>query len=204
MDKLTIINDALTATANNRVNLADGTHEWQVADKAFTRAVSYLIARHNWPFARKTKLLARAPANEYESQLYPDHGFRLPNDALHLVQAYHRPDGYTGKPITDYEVIGSILYCRHADSVYADYVFAPDDENWHPLASEILTRYVEAGCYRGLNEDLRAAAATEKAIEDLLLSVSPRMEQESPARNAYKSKVAEARRTRRGGGGRYA
>lgn len=202
MDKLTIINNALTQTANNRVNLADGTHEWQVANLAFERAVKFLIARHNWPFSRKTKLLARAPDGEYESSLYPDHGFRIPTESLHLVRAYYRPSEYTGVPLTDYEVIGEILYCRHADSVFAEYIFAPDDANWHPLAEEILTRYVEVGCLRGLNEDLKAADTAEIAIEDLLLSVNARIEQEDPARNMYKSKIAAARRTRRGGGGR--
>lgn len=202
MDKLTIINDALIDTGNNQVNLNDGTEEYIAANNSFTRAVKYLTARHNWPFAKRNKLLIRAPSDQYESSLYPSNGFVIPNDCLHFVAAYYRPNETSGVPLTDYEVIGEILYCNYTAGVFGEYIFAPEDKNWHPLAAEILTRYVEVGCLRSLNEDMIEARNRELGIEELLLSIAPRIEQESPAKNMYKSKIAAARRTRRGGAGR--
>ena len=193
MDKLTVINNALGNTGNNGVNiLHDSSDEYQVADRAFDRWVKFLIARHSWPFSVSVEKLVRVPDVENKSRHFPDHGFRLPSNAFHLREVF-----WGTSPLTDYEIMGDILSCDYDSDIFAKVVRAPADARWHPMAEEILTLYVEAGCLRGLNEDFREATNREAAAENLLLETRPHIDQQNPARNVYKSGIAAARRRRR-------
>ena len=59
MDRLTVINDALLATGNNRVNVEyEGSYEWQAAEPAYRRALAFLLPRHTWNFANTSTPLA--------------------------------------------------------------------------------------------------------------------------------------------------
>lgn len=193
MDKLTIINNALVATGNETVNvLNDPSDEYRAANTAFDRAVRFLAARHTWPFAMTTEPLTRVPDADNKSRRFSKNGFRLPPDMFHLKEVYH------GTLIfTEYEIIGDVLSCCYDSEIYAAVVKAPADANWHPMAEEIITRYVEAGCLRSLNEDLREAQAREASAEALLEETRTHVDQQNPARNMYKSKIADARRRRR-------
>lgn len=193
MDKLTIINNALRATGNNTVNvLNDPSDEYQVANSAFDRAVRFLTARHTWPFATTTELLVRAPDADNKSRRFSKNGFRLPPNTLHVKEVY-----LDTQIFTDYEIMGEILSCPYDSEVYAAVVKAPPEASWHPMAEEVLTRYVEAGCLRGLNEDFSEATKRENSAEGLLMDTRTTVDQQNPARNFYKSKVAAARRSRR-------
>lgn len=193
MDKLTILNNALIATGNNRVNvLNDPSDEYQVANTAFDRAIRYLMGTHAWPFAMTIDLLVRVPDAENKSRRFSKNGFRLPANTLHVKDVYR----YT-YPLTDYEIMGTVLSCPYESDVYAAVVKTPPDALWHPMAEEVLTRFVEVGLLRGLNEDFREATNRESSAEALLMDARTRTDQENPARNIYKSKIAQARRTRR-------
>ncbi|MGO1160444.1 hypothetical protein ACTOV4_00630 [Brucella sp. C7-11G] len=194
MDKLTVINNALIATGNSTVNiLHDSSDEYRVADNAFDRAIKFLTARHSWPFATTIEPLVRAPDSENVSRQFPENGFRLPTNAFHLKEVF-----YHQVPLTEYEIMGGILSCRYEDSVFAKVVRTPDTALWHPMAEEILTLMVEAGCQRSLNEDTREATNIDNRVEGLIMEARPHLDQQNPARNIYKSKVARARRMRRG------
>lgn len=193
MDKLTIINNALIATGNDRVNvLNDPSDEYQVANAAFDRAVRFLIARHTWPFAMATELLVRVPDEDNKSRRFSKNGFRLPANTLHVKEVYYRTFF-----LTDYEIIGTVLSCNYDSEIYASVVMMPPDQDWHPMTEEVLTRYVEAGCLRGLNEDFSEATRRETSAELLLEETRSHVDQQNPARNMYKSKIAVARGTRR-------
>lgn len=193
MDKLTILNNALRATGNNTLNvLNDGTDEYLVANGAFDRAVRFLTARHTWPFATTSDLLERIPNSENKSRRFSRNAFRLAPNTLHVKEVY-----WGTTPLTDYEIIGNVLSCNYGSEVYAMSVKEAPEERWHPLAEEILTIYVEAGCLRGLNEDFSEATRREQRAEGLLEEARPLNDQQNPARNIYKSKIAAARGRRR-------
>jgi len=192
MDKLTVLNNALINTGNNSLNaLYDGTDEWIVADAGFNRAVKFLIARHNWPFARTVEAMTRLADSENKSQRFRDNCFRVP-DCLHLVEIYH-----DGVITTDYEVNGNVLSCPFDGAMFATVIRAPADASWHPLAEEILTKMVEAACLRGLNEDFTEASRRWAEAEGDLQEMRPRVDQVNPARNMFKSPSRLARTTRR-------
>lgn len=193
MDKLTILNNALRATGNNAVNVInDPSDEYLVANPAFERALRFLTARHSWPFASTIDLLVRVEDVDNKSRRFSEHGFRLPVNTLHVKEVF-----WDTVPLTDYEIIGDVLSCRLPDSVYANVVKLADTEKLHPMAEEILTLYVEAGCLRGLNEDFSEATRREQKAEALLEEARPHVDQQNPARNMYKSRIRDARRSRR-------
>lgn len=193
MDKLTVINNALSATGNNEVNvLNDPSDEYRVANRAFDRALKFLTSRHSWPFAMTTELLVRVPDADNKSRRFSKNGFALPVNTLHVKEVY-RDD----IPLTEYEIMGTVLSCPYDSDIYAAVVREAPDAKWHPMAEEILTLYIEAGLLRGLNEDFSEAAKRENRAEGMLSEARPHLDQQNPARNMYKSKIAAARRGRR-------
>lgn len=193
MDKLSILNDALRATGNNTVNvLNDPSDEYIIANGAFERAIRTLTSRHSWPFATTNDLLVRAPDSENKSRRFSKNCFRLPQGTLHVKEVYR-----DGSYLTEYEIMGEILSCHYDSEIYATVVKAVSSEKFHPMAAEILTLYVEAGCLRGLNEDMAEARQVESKAEGFLEETRSHVDQQNPARNLYKSKVAAARGRRR-------
>lgn len=193
MDKLSIINNALSATGNDEVNvLNDPSDEYRVANRAFERSLNFLIGRHTWPFATTNDLLVRAPDSENKSRRFPKNCFRLPPGTFHVKEVFHRH-----RFMTDYEIMGDILSCHHDSEIYATVVKPISEEKLHPMATEILTLYVEAGLLRGLNEDFGEATRREAKAEGYLGEARSYADQQNPARNMYKSKVRDARRGRR-------
>lgn len=191
MDKLQILNRALIETGNNRINaLNDGSDEWQVADSAFDRGLDDLITRRKWNFAIATTDLVAATINP--SEIY-DHAYTLPLTCLHLKAVFV---GGVLKQV-NYEIIGRAL-CLDETDIAISFVAEPPDASWHPQAAEILTQRVEIGCLRGLNEDFDEAYRREVRLESRLIEAATTVDQQNPARNAFKSAIAESRRTRRG------
>jgi hypothetical protein len=63
MDKLTIINRALSATGNAKLTIAnDGSDEGDASESAFGRAIDYLMAMYEWPFTTQTGNILRSSA----------------------------------------------------------------------------------------------------------------------------------------------
>lgn len=191
LDSLTILNDALRNTGNRELSvLNDGTDEWIAASGAYQRALTDLITQHRWNFARATADLVRT--GDSDSQTYDD-AYALPAGALHLLAVYA-----DGNLTQRYELAGRTLAIDATTGVTVEYIAAPLDADWHPQAAEVLTMMVEAGILRGLNEDFTEARRRDADIELKLRQVRPLVDQQNPARNTYLSRVAMARRTRRG------
>ena len=188
-----MINNALRATGNNTVNvLNDPSDEYQVANSTFERQLRFLTSRHSWPFASSIEKLVRVPDADNKSRRFRENGFRLPVNHLHVKEVF-----WDTVPLTDYEIIGNVLSCRYDSKVFANVVVQTSEEGLHPMAEEILTLYVEAGLLRGLNEDFAEARVREQRAEALLEETRTHVDQQNPARNMYKSKIATARRSRR-------
>jgi hypothetical protein len=193
MDKLSILNNALVATGNDPVNvLNDGSDEYTVANTAFDRWLDFLVARHSWSFATTTELLVRVSDADNKSRRFNQNGFRLPANTLHVKEVLW--DIY---PLTEYEIMGTVLSCNYDSAVYAKVVKPISEELLHPMATEILTLYVESGCYSGLNEDPASARSKKQEAEMLLMETRSHVDQQNPARNTYKSSIRAARQSRR-------
>ena len=192
MDKLGIINRALVGTGNERLFvLNDGSAEAVAAETSFERALDYLAGEHQWPFATEIADLQRLGVSDQEP--FTDL-FAVPGTAWHLRGVRHKDGG--SNAVYDLKRDG-IHACVDRD-LQAVFVIRPVvDSQWHPSASEVLTMFVEAHIYRGLNEDIRSGDAREAAAELRLNKASSRVDQQSPARNAYTPSVRRTRLRRR-------
>ena len=183
-DRLTIINDALAGTGNNEVNVEfDGSTEWRFADRAYRRALQFIIPRHTWSFASTTSplagLLAESPHPDY------DKAYQLPGDVMLVEKAW-----VDGRDLTEYEVIDQKFCCRFDSSVVVKYIRAPLPGQWPPLFAELLTRQVEAYILSGLNEDTDNARRKSGEVEILLDEVRSSLDRQEPARAVFKSRSA--------------
>jgi hypothetical protein len=186
MDRLTVINGALIATGNHPVAAEfDGSPEWVVAYSAFERAMPMALARHDWGFATVSAALTRTGTPSIPGW---EDEFQRPTAALHLT-GVRSAEGY------------QIAWLPHGDKILtssggaatAEYVRASAVEGWHPVFTEVMTLFVEAGCYRGLNEDPAEANVRERKAEMMLAEARSRSDQEAPSRVMFVSRLRQAR-----------
>lgn len=194
MDKLGIINRALVGTGNNVLFiLNDGSDEALAADHAFDRSLEYLMGEHQWPFKTTQQTLTRTGASDLQpfTDLY-----QLPTDCWHLRSVRLIAGGHTVHYHLNQEGIHTCYGA--ANPLQAIFVTAPVlDSSWHPSAIEVLTMFTEAHLYRGLNEDITSGDSREAAAEQRLSRARSRVDQQNPARNAYRKSGRILRRTRR-------
>lgn len=190
MDRLTVINDALQNTGNNRVNVEyDGSAEWQAAEPAYRRALSFLIPRHPWNFANTTSPLVGLLGNS-PHETYP-YAYQLPGDCLLVENAF-----VDGRPI-EFEIVNQKLCCCFNQGVTIKYVRAPDPGQWPLLFAELVTTKTEAYLLRGFNEDTSNADRRDAVVESLLDEVRSALDRQEPPKAMFRSRTA-ARRLGRG------
>lgn len=191
MDRLTVINDALQATGNNRVNVEyDGSPEWQAAEPAYRRALAFLLSRHTWNFANTSAPLAgRLPTSPHETY---QNAYQLPADCLLVQNAFVS----AGRSI-EFEIVDQKLCCGFDRDVTIKYVRAPSPGQWPLLFVELVTVKVEALLLRGLNEDTDNARRRDAEVEALLEEARSALDRQEPPRAMFKSRTA-ARRLGRG------
>lgn len=191
MDRITVINDALQNTGNNRVNVEyDGSSEWQAADPAYRRSLQFLIPRHTWNFANTSTPLAGLLSSSPHETL--DYAYALPGDCL-LVQNVFQD----GRAVTDYEIVDQKLCCGYNSGLTIKYVRAPPPGQWPLLFAELVTMKVEAYILRGYNEDTDNARRRDADVEAMLDEVRSALDRQEPPRAMFKSRSA-ARRLGRG------
>lgn len=192
MDKFGIINRALVGTGNNRILvLNDGSDEAIAAETAFERSLDYLISEHQWPFATKLVDLQRTGASDQEP--FTD-VFAIPQEAWHLRTVRYKDGGATAA----YDLKQDGIHACVESGLQAVIVTRPNvDSTWHGSATEVLTMFVEAHLFRSLNEDMTSGDQREAAAELRLSRASSRVDQQTPARNAYTGSVRRSMRRRR-------
>jgi hypothetical protein len=188
-DRITIINDALTATGNNPCAEYDGSEEWRHGEAAYRRSVGFLLSRHRWNFAKMTWPLNATTSNPSERFQY---AFSYPIEMLHLECVY-----VNGQTTTRYELIDGKICLDDAMTVSAQGVRVPNVGQWPLHWIELLTMRIEQSLYEGLNEDHRASKEKAAFVENLLQEVRTTTDQEEPRRAIFRSKLAERRRTGR-------
>jgi hypothetical protein len=188
--KLEIINSAAIATGHLPVAVEfDGSDEWTIGDAAFERALPTTLARHNWPFAKKTAALARTG----DSTLYGfTDKFSRPTD---ILQALSVTDTTWGSTVPWVYKDGAIHAAQNAGLI--EYIAAPAYEAWPPLFVETMRLFVEAAFYRA-REAHQVAQAREQRAEMMLQEAASRGDQETGKRALFRSRIREARAVRRG------
>lgn len=188
-DKLSIINDALAATANNLVvTEGEDSDEWDVASRAYDSILPELIERHPWNFATTTEVISQSGTNP--SQVY-DYAYTIPTSIYHVIALYQN-----GSPIT-YEIVDRKACTNFNNDQYSVYVKGtrnPSADNWPPGFARVLTLFVEAGCLRGLNEDWAEADKREARGEVKLAEARTRADRQEPKNPPFRSTMLARRR----------
>lgn len=213
LDKLTVVNNALSATGNKAVlSEGDNSDEWAAGSAAFDRMLPVVMAKHNWKFQTAIADLARVGTSNF-----PGYGdmYAKPGDCLHienvwdsylasLIQPATFPvgmsrDGIRAPPM-EYRVIGDLIHCTAPLGATALYVKnALPDTPAAVLFIEALTTEVEALILRGLNEDNDAAKLVKVLAGQQTQEAKYKTDAEEPRAKPFRSGMLEKRRGRRFG-----
>jgi hypothetical protein len=188
MERLTILQDALINTGNEPVVTEfDGSTEWMVVERAWNRALRYLIPAHPWNFANTTAALAGLLAESPHPTL--DKAFALPADCLWVEMAW-----LDGRPLGEFEILDQKFCSRYDTDLRIKYVRLPLPTQFPPGFVEVLTMKIEEYIYRGLNEDLTAAQNRAKEVKIELDLLRSSLDRQEPARAVLRSRTAARRR----------
>jgi hypothetical protein len=194
-DKLSIINDALILTSNNPVGVeSDGSSEWIVGSNAYESELPLLISKHNWGFAETTATLQRTGASA--DPRFTD-AYAKPSDALFVEFLWLASNG---SPV-QFDVLDNKILCSAStEAPVAKYLRRPGTiTQWPEGFVETLRMRIMAKIYRGLNEDFGQANTMLQLAEAELAQARVRSDQEGTPRAMLVSKMARARKIRRGG-----
>lgn len=190
MDRLEIIQDALLNTGNSTINVEyDGSDEWLVCERAWNRALRFLIPAHPWNFANTSVslagLLPASPSPRFAK------AYALPPDCMWVESAW-----IDGRPFSDYEIVDQKLCCAYDSGLTIKYVRLPLPTQFPPNFTELLTMKVEEYLLRGFNEDLSAARARANDVDRYLAEIRSSLDRQEPARALLRSRSAARRRGR--------
>lgn len=205
LDKLSVINSALSQTGDNLVATADdGSDEWNVASPAYERALAYLIEGHGWSWATAVRTLQ--PASNAPSDDQFDTAYLLPADLVHLiwVRVGDLPSIWgllDGQLVTNSQggppappagtVTPAVLTIKGIFSTDSDPVFST------PTFVASLQAFVMSGIYRGLHESSPDAATMYQEAMNLAQQARTRHDQQLSKRAPFNQRISSARRIRR-------
>jgi hypothetical protein len=220
-DKLSVCNSALLLTGDNIVAVADdGSDEWNVASEAYETAIGYISESHSWGFAKKVVTLQPSPTAPADTDW--DTAYPLPSDLVFLLWAKINQNSSTPLPfdtnqLTLYDIQagpnGPLLLINAQGgppppsppqtpcAVFIQYISNAgalcDSTSGTPTLVAALQRFVMAGNYRGLHEDVAEARVEEQAARALLQEARTRYDQQKPKRSFFNSRMGASRRVRR-------
>lgn len=214
VDKLTICNNALLATANQPIaTLNDGSDEWIAVSNFYERSLLKIAVSHDWK-----SLLTIAEMEKAGCSRYP--GFQdvynLPPDCLLLRQAYDdrlariiQPvDTWTisqtgiNLPEMDYRIIAGQLHCIAPLGASCLYVQNPPAGKVGTVGfAESLTTEIENLLLRGFNEDADSAMKHQVLVKESAQIAREQDSSPEPRRILFRSRMLERRRRRGNGWG---
>jgi hypothetical protein len=188
MERLTIIQNALIATGNATPNVEfDGSEEWLVAERAWNRALQYILPSHPWNFANTTAPLAGLLATSPHPVL--DKAFALPSDCMWVEMAW-----LDGRPLGEFEILDQKFCSRYDADLIIKYVRLPLPTQFPPGFVELVTIKIEEHILRGFNEDPTAADRRERQFREMLAEVRSSLDRQEPSRAVLRSRTAARRR----------
>ena len=221
VDELTVINSSLLLTGDNVVAVADnGSDEWNVCSQAYQTALGYIMENHGWGFATVVVTLQPSPTPPQDTDW--DTAYPLPPDLVHLIWAKINQNANNALPMNTaqlalYNIMGTptgpvlvinaqggpppptppavpatvtIKYISNAGALC-------DSTNGTPMMIVALQRFIMAGIYRGLHEEVAEADKCEATAMQLLQQARTRYDQQKPKRQVFNSRMRASRRMRR-------
>jgi hypothetical protein len=204
IDKLGLINSALSQTGDNQINAAnDGSDEWNTCSPAYERGLAYVTEAHPWNWVTAYRTLTPSPTPPTDDQW--DTAFVLPNDLVHLISARVNDrnciwDFLNGQLVTNAQGGPPAPATPVApDPVTIKGIFSTnsDIQNGTPTVVLALQHFVMSGIYRGLHEDAGEAAHMLNAARALLEEAKARHDMQKPKRAMFNSRLTMSRRVRR-------
>lgn len=221
VDKLGVINSALTSTGDNIVTAADnGSDEWLICSNTYETELGYMMESHGWGYATQVKALQPLPTAPTDTNW--DTAYQLPSDLVHLIwvkinEDTSDPVSFTTARLTLYDIMGTpagpILVINAQGGppppnppqtpaqVTIKYVSNAgalcDAQNGTPTFVKALQAFVMSGIYRGLHEDPVEADRVYQGARLLLQEARTRYDQQKPKRQFFNSRMAASRRIRR-------
>lgn len=215
LDKLDVVNSALSQTGDNLVASADnGSDEWNVASPAYERGLAYMIEGHSWRWAERV-LPNLAPAANVPTDHHWDTAYNLPADFAHLIWVLvndmpaiyelgmgptvnNNPSGVQllvnsqgGPPQPVPPQVPAPVTIKYISQTTSDPTFST------PTFVLALQMFVMSGIYRGLQENFSEADKLWGAALEMLGEAKTRHDQQMPKRALYNSRILAARRVRR-------
>lgn len=221
IDKLSIVNSALTSTGDNVVAAADdGSDEWQVCSSAYETALGYIMESHSWGYAMQVRVLQPSPTAPTDTDW--DTQYPLPNDLVHLVWAkLNQNTSNPGAPNTNMPALYSIMGTQTGPVLVINAQGGPPPPNppltpgqvtikylsnagalcdvaaGSPTLVRALQAFIMSDIYRGLHEDGTQADRVYQGAMQLLQEARTRYDQQKPKRQMFNSRISASRRIRR-------
>ena len=206
LDKLSLINSALSQTGDNFCNAAnDGSDEWTVASPAYERALAYLCEGHQWSWLTDVRILQPA-ANVPDDDQF-DTAYTMPADLIHLIwvriadlpsyygllngQLVCNAKGGTATNPTVPPAVPAVVTIKGVFSTDSDPVFST------PTFIAALQAFVMSGIYRGLHENTADANGMLQQATMLAQEARTRHDQQKPKTAMFNSRISASRRVRR-------
>lgn len=184
--RLSIINDALSETGNNEVEVeGEDSVEWSIASRGYDKALPILLEAHPWKFATTTDTLDKDenPSDRYQF------AYAIPDASLFLVEVT------LGGQRIDFAIIENKICCNvDSSSLLAQYVQIPPIRAVSNSFFGVLRKRVEASCLRGLNEDYNEARLRDREADNMLEAEQSRVDRQQPRHVARRSRMLERRR----------
>lgn len=151
--KIDLISNALILIGDVSINDLNGNERRKnVARNLYDNVVDFELTKHRWGFARRKgplSLITQKPIDNEWARAY-----ELPSDMLLLIKLY---------PNIPYQVYGSQIYCNYNQTLTADYIYRPNENEWPTYFSKM----IEYALARDFSTSIRdsSAARGEMAAE---------------------------------------
>lgn len=209
--KIDLINSVLALSGNNLCNVPeDGSDEWTVGSAAYELAIEYMFDAHDWK--QITNVVTLQPTGSAPSDDQFDTTYTKPPNCIHVIWVRLNDVPVSYQILSDQIVVNAAggppaVPSNKPGVVTVKYVSSAPPfpagggpagvQNMQRTFMVALNRFVLAGVYRGLHEDIASARAEEQAARELLQEAKTRSDQEQGKRAPFNSRLREARRIRR-------
>lgn len=211
LQKIDLINSALSQTGDNLVAVADdGSDEWNTCSPAYERALAVVTEAHPWGWATDTRPMQPA-GNQPDDHNYQI-AYNIPPDLVHLIlisidrrpslwdlqnnQIYIKAHGFgwTYDPTTKTSTFNGAPAYVTMKGIFAE---NSDSTFGTPTVILALQHFVMSGIYRGLHEDTAEAAKMMALGNQMLEAAKSRHDMQKPKQAMFNSRITAARRIRR-------
>jgi len=170
--KIVIISNALILAGDLPINTLDGNSRVQViASSIYESILNEILSIARWGFARKVEQLSKLVEKPKLAQWKSI--YQLPSDLITLIRL---------DSSLDYQIYGDKIYTNASQSIFADYVYRPEES----LFPEYFVKTLEYSLAKSFAYSIRdSSSAGDRLLRDYNISLSRSLaidSQQSPSR----------------------